>query len=91
MQIRLLPFSYGGAMPQRLRVFVDGEPIDAGGTALADGWQVVELAAPAPLWRTGINRVKLIFDRETRPADVGGGGDARPLAAAVDYVRVVVR
>jgi hypothetical protein len=40
------------------------------------------------MWRGGVNRVVLQFAGATRPADAGMGGDTRPLAAAVDYLRV---
>lgn len=39
----------------------------------------------------GRQRVELRFAYAQRPIDVGAGGDLRPLAAAVDWVRVAVR
>jgi hypothetical protein len=57
---------------------------------VATGWQAVEFLTDAGAWRGGVNRVDLDFDWDRRPIDVGASGDARSLAAAVDYVRVVV-
>lgn len=88
IQVRLRPFEWPDAPPQALVVEVNGSPFDA--VPVAAGWTVVERATPRDVWRAGPNRVTLRFARETRPADVGPGGDTRPLAVAVDYVRVVV-
>jgi len=44
--------------------------------------------APRAVWRGGVNRVVLSFAAALQPVDVGMGGDTRPLAAAVDYLRV---
>jgi hypothetical protein len=38
-----------------------------------------------------VNRLRLDFARARSPAEVGVSGDARPLAAAVDYIRVQKR
>lgn len=87
VQIRLRPFVYQDSAPQQLTVAVNGAALPAG--VLPPSWTVVDLDAPAPLWRQGVNRVRLRFSRETRPSAVGGRDD-RPLAAAVDYLRVRV-
>jgi hypothetical protein len=87
LQIRLHAFGYSGAPPQALTISVNGRaqpprPIGA-------GWETIELDVAAPVWRRGVNQVRLDFAWVQRPMDVGLGGDARPLAAAVDWVRVV--
>jgi hypothetical protein len=87
VQVRVLPFEPTAAPPQSLTVVVNGVASEAVG--LAADWQVAEVLVPSDRWRAGVNRVVLRFARELRPADVGGGGDTRALAAAVDYVRVV--
>ncbi|MEZ5316035.1 MAG: hypothetical protein R2752_01395 [Vicinamibacterales bacterium] len=87
LQIRLVPFTYDAAPPQTLMVRVGDTALPP--VVLVGDWQVIELPAPARLWRAGVNVLTLDFSRETRPADVGAS-DGRPLAAAVDYVRVQV-
>lgn len=87
VQVRGRRFEYEGSMPQHLTLVVNGTALPA--RPVAGSWEVMEMDAPAPLWRAGINRVELRFSRETRPADVGGD-DGRPLAAALDYVRVEI-
>ncbi|HET7698163.1 MAG TPA: hypothetical protein VFK57_20780 [Vicinamibacterales bacterium] len=91
LQIRAHAFAYPGAPPQTLSVQVNGSP---GGScdalAVPPGWQIVECALPEAVLRSGVNLVELRFGYTQRPMDVGAGGDARPLAAAVDWVRVSV-
>ena len=41
-------------------------------------------------WRAGVNTLHFRFAYTQRPIDVGAGGDTRPLAAAVDWVRISV-
>ena len=53
-------------------------------------WQIVECTLSAASWHGGVNALELRFDHAQRPADVGAGGDARPLAAAVDWIRVSI-
>jgi Dolichyl-phosphate-mannose-protein mannosyltransferase len=72
--------------PQHLRLEINGNP--AGEWTLEGDWQTIEFAAPQALWRSGVNRVVLYFAAATRPVDAGMSGDTRPLAAAVDYLRV---
>jgi len=91
VQIRAHAFAYPGAPPQSLslRVNAASGPADScTGLAIAPGWQIVECAIDASALRAGVNRVELRFAYVQRPLDVGAGGDSRPLAAAVDWLRV---
>lgn len=88
VQIRLHAFGYPGAAAQTLTVMVNGHP--HGPLPVPPSWHTAELLAGRDAWRAGVNRVSLDFAWERRPVEVGLGGDARPLAAAVDYMRVAV-
>ena len=91
VQIRAHAFAYPGAPPQVLAIHVNGAASAAGTCAAVPvpaGWQVVECTVDAGSLRAGVNRVELRFASVQRPVDVGAGGDGRPLAAAVDWLRV---
>ena len=88
VQLRAQAFNYPGAPPQTASLSVNGVMTDA--VAVPPEWTTVIIDVPADRWRSGVNVVELIFGRESRPADVGLGGDTRLLAAAVDYLRVQV-
>jgi hypothetical protein len=93
VQIRGHAFGYPGAPPQTLTVHVNGSPSAAGScgaVAVPPGWEVVECAVPGAALRSGVNTLELRFGYAQRPADVGLGGDARPLAAALDWIRISV-
>ncbi len=86
VQVRLHAFAYPGSPPQTLT-------LSAGGTtgsvlAVTPEWQTVECMLDRASWRAGVNELELRFAYAQRPIDVGAGGDQRPLAAAVDWVRV---
>ena len=89
VQLRLRAFGYPGAMAQTVVTTINGHaygPVTVGGA-----WQTVEFATAQENWSSGVNRVRLDFAWARRPMDVGVSGDARALAAAVDYLRVAVR
>lgn len=88
LQTQLRPFEADGLAPQVLTFLVNGHALPP--VSLVGGWERIEVATDASVWRAGINHVTLSFSRETRPADLGGG-DVRRLAAAVDYVRIQKR
>lgn len=70
---------------------MNGSPVAAGscrGLAVPPGWETAECAIEADAFRAGVNAVELRFAYAQRPVDVGAGGDTRPLAAAVDWLRV---
>jgi hypothetical protein len=94
VQVRLRSFSYAGAAAQTLTLSANGHaclsaiaPATAGLPVSAD-WQTVECLLDAGAWRAGVNLLELRFAYAQRPIDVGAGGDTRPLAAAVDWVRI---
>lgn len=92
VQIRAHAFAYPGAPSQSLSLHVNGSARPAGSCgalAVPAGWQTAECAIEADALRAGVNAVELRFSYARRPADVGGGGDTRPLAAAVDWFRVI--
>ena len=72
LRLRVLPFTYPGAPPQTLRVWVNGtrvgEPI-----RLREGWQEVEVSIPAGVVRDHTNVITLEASRRTRPRDVFPG------------------
>ncbi|MCA1559388.1 MAG: hypothetical protein LC804_03635 [Acidobacteria bacterium] len=86
--MRLHAFGYPGAAPQTLTLVVNGRPQPT--MPVGADWQVTELPVSEETWRSGVNRVRLVFAWSQRPIDVQLGSDPRPLAAAVDYVRVQV-
>lgn len=88
LQMQLRAFEYPDAPPQQLTVEINGHTI--AGPIVAGDWQRVELPTGKGVWTRGLNRVVLRFSRGTRPVDVGGGGDGRRLAAAIDYVRIQI-
>jgi hypothetical protein len=89
VQVRLHAFNYQGARGQTLTLLVNGYTF--GPSPVGETWEMLEFATPEAAWRSGVNRLELAFASTRSPAQVGQGGDARPLAAAVDYVRVQAR
>jgi len=88
VQVRLHAFAYPGSTGQTLTLHLNGHTF--GPSAVHDSWETLEFATGADVWRSGVNRLRLDFGSTHTPAEVGLGADARPLAAAVDYVRVAV-
>ncbi len=69
LSVRVHPFAYPGAPPQRLRVFVNGRAL-AGPISLPADWTIYQFTVPAGVVRNGLNRVVLAFDWTARPRDV---------------------
>jgi hypothetical protein len=89
VQVRLQAFNYPGATPQTLAIVVNGRTF--GPVPVPARWETLEFATGMDAWRGRVNRLQLEFARVHAPAQVGLSTDARPLAAAVDYVRVQKR
>ena len=88
VQVKGQAFMFADAPPQALTLTVNGvatPPVTLPGT-----WTVIETLVPQERWRTGVNDVRLTFARGTRPSDLGPSADQRDLAAAIDYLRIVV-
>jgi hypothetical protein len=86
VQVRLHAFGYPGSAGQTLAISVNGHTF--GPVPVHDTWETAEFATGEDVWRSGVNRLRLEFGSTHTPAEVGAGADARPLAAAIDYVRV---
>ena len=89
VQVRLHAFNYPGAPVQTLTLAINGRR--HGPLPVAQDWETLEFETAAPSWKAGVNQLALELAWARRPSDVGLGGDARPLAAAVDYIRVEKR
>jgi hypothetical protein len=98
VQVRLHAFAYPGAPAQTLTISANlpaEASAKAGGTSclplpVRSDWQTVECVLDRSAWRAGVNALELKFAYAQRPVDVGAGGDLRPLAAAIDWLRVSV-
>jgi hypothetical protein len=88
VQVRLRGFTYNGAPPQQAAISINGRRGPA--VTIGPAWQVIEFVTDERAWHAGVNRLALDFAWEARPAEVGAGGDTRPLAGAVDYVKIEV-
>lgn len=84
--IRLRGFAATSAPPQRLALRVNGRLV--GDAAVPGEWATLSFQTPAGVWRAGVTRLALEFAWAIRPVDAGMGTDTRPLAAAVDNIRV---
>jgi hypothetical protein len=88
VQVRLQAFAYPNAPPQTLTIAT--ERATCSPAAVPGGWDTVECLLDQSAWRAGVNALTLQFAYAQRPVDVGLGGDPRPLAAAIDWIRVSV-
>jgi hypothetical protein len=86
VDVRAQAFNYPGAPPQTVSLVVNGVAQPA--VAVSPEWGMASFLVNREAWRSGVNRVALLFAQEARPADVGLGNDARSLSAAVDYVHL---
>jgi hypothetical protein len=86
VQVRVHSFGFPNAPKQTLTLAVNGRAF--GPVQVHEGWETLEFATDRDAWRSGVNRLRLEFAWARTPSEVGLGGDTRPLAAAVDYVRV---
>jgi len=89
VQLRLHSFGFPNAPPQMLTLNANGHVF--GPVQVHDGWETLEFATDRDTWRSGVNRLRLEFAWAHAPSAVGLGGDTRPLAAAIDYIRVAQR
>jgi hypothetical protein len=90
VQVRLHAFSYPGAPAQTLTILANGTSEGCAVIPVGPDWQTLECTLDRSAWRSGVNELELKFGYAQRPADVGAGGDLRPLAAAIDWLRVSV-
>jgi hypothetical protein len=88
VMVRLHAFAFPGAPPQTVTIGANGRACLP--QAVTPDWQTVECALDEAAWTSGVNALTLAFAYAQRPIDVGVGGDVRPLAAAVDWVRIAV-
>jgi hypothetical protein len=89
VQVRLHAFKYPGAPVQTLTLAVNGRR--HGPVPVPQDWETLGFETAEPSWKAGVNQLALELAWARRPSDVGLGGDVRPLAAAVDYIRVEKR
>lgn len=88
VRFRAWPFEWPGAPPQTVSVSVNGTTFAT--VTLGSGPAVYGAVAPAAAWKEGANTLRFEFAWAEAPKDrVPGGGDARTLAAAFDWIEVV--
>jgi len=89
LSLRLWPY-HGLGSGQRIRGVLNGHVL--GALELERGPQTLAIEVPAGAWREGENRLVLQLARALAPAEVNPEShDARPLAAAVDWIEVTPR
>jgi hypothetical protein len=88
--MQIAPFAYPGAPTQTLALSLNGQPLEAA-FSLGEGWQVIEVMLPESALRQGLNTLTLYFDHATPPSAALEVPDDRPLAAAVDWMKITIR
>lgn len=88
VRFRCWPFSFTGAPPQTLTLFVNDKRVDA--LTLGSEARVYALAVPRALWKAGANELKFVFAYAESPKDrVSGATDERTLSAAFDWLEIL--
>ena len=87
VQAQVRPFTYAGSLPI-LIVRINGHGF--GPFPLTPDWQRVEFATEASTWKTGVNRVELVWPGAGSPVRLKMGNDPRELGGMVDYFRIAV-
>ena len=88
IRLRALPLEYPEATAQTLELVLNSVSLKS--VELKEGWNEIEVSAPAAVWRGGPDILTLRFGRTDTPAEVlAGSNDRRNLSAAFDYLEVV--
>jgi|GEM_PF-4186674 len=88
LRLRLLPFTYPGAPPQTVDLFMGKASL--GRLELEDGWQSYDIPIPANAVLDFPAVLMFKWSRAVSPREAGlSRKDARPLTAAVDYLSVM--
>jgi len=87
IRVHVLPMDHPSLPRQTMRVSVNGNVI--GETTLANAWTEQTFAAPARVWRNGMNMLSFTFGRAVSPASLDPAAhDERPLAVSFDRIEV---
>ena len=88
VRFRAWPYRYAGAPPQIVTLFVNDAQVES--SAMGDGPHVYAFLAPKAAFRQGPNELRFELTYAEAPKDrEAGGGDARTLAAAFDWLELV--
>jgi hypothetical protein len=70
LALSVAPFSYPGAPPQQLTMWLNEADSPLMQTTLNEGWQIITVTLPAPQLQQGLNRLKLSFSHTAQPRQV---------------------
>ncbi len=88
VRARAFAYSFPGAPPQTMNVFVNGALV--GSRPVTGAPSVLKFDAPAGSWKDGPNELRFEFAYAEMPKDrIPGSQDPRALSAAFDWVDVV--
>ena len=88
VRFRCWPFSFPGAPPQTLTLYVNDQKVET--VTLGGEARVYALSAPRTLWKTGANDLKFVFAYAESPKDrLSGATDERTLSAAFDWLEIL--
>ena len=88
IRFRTWSFGWEGAPPQTVTPWVNDVRLET--IRLAGGTRVYSTTSPGPAWKRGGNVLKFEFAWAEAPKDrIPGGGDARTLSAAFDWVEIL--
>jgi hypothetical protein len=87
MELKLLPFTFPGGLPQGMTTYVNGRLLKH--IPLVPGeWQSYTIHLANADLTGGINTFRFVYDYTASPSRVlPGNGDLRQLAVAFDYIR----
>jgi hypothetical protein len=71
---------------QQMSALLNGTPV--GTVMLAPGWNQISFAAPAQVWRIGVNELELLLPSSASPEDADANSGRRQLPVAIDRVSV---
>ena len=88
VRFRCWPFTFPGAPPQTLTLYVNDQKIET--LTLGGEARVYALSAPRTFWKTGANELKFVFAYAESPKDrLSGASDERTLSAAFDWLEIL--
>ena len=87
VRLRVRPFRYPGAPPQRATVSINDKPVST--LTLPEGDNVLTIGADRRFWHTGVNALRFDLAYAEAPKEhIPGTDDDRRLSIAVDWIEI---